>query len=80
MFTICVKFKTKTLSISEIYGYENEIMKGFFLITGSGRLNFRWGKLYLIFQRELKKMAYVLIGKKKIENYDFFTTSGDDRK
>ena len=30
MFTICVKFKTKTLSISEIYGYENEIMKGFF--------------------------------------------------
>ena len=30
MFTICVKLKSKTLFISEIYGSENEIMKVFF--------------------------------------------------
>ena len=60
-----------------LWKWDNERV---FLITGSGRLNFRWGKLYLIFQRELKKVVYVLIRKKKIENYDFFVTSGDDRK
>ena len=35
MFTICVKLKSKTLFIREIYGSENEKMKWFFLITGS---------------------------------------------
>ena len=58
MFTICVKLKSKTLFIGEIYGFENEIMKVFFFkITGSWRLNFRWGKLYMIFQRELNKVV-----------------------
>ena len=61
-----------------LWKWNNE--KFFFKITGSWRLNFRWGKLYMIFQRELNKVVWVLIGKKKIENYDFFVTSGDDRK
>ena len=37
-----------------LWKWDNERV---FLITGSGRLNFRWGILYLIFQRELNKVV-----------------------